>query len=79
MTLAQAKDASHQGRCDEDVKYLCSLPAIKRQLKKISDEGLKNELRGYGAWDDEELNNRVENEERIIWISAGNIREECRK
>jgi hypothetical protein len=79
MTLAQAKDASHQGRCDEDVNYLCSLPAIKRQLGKISDEDLKSELSGYGAWSDEDLEDRTENEERIIWISAGNIQEENRK
>jgi hypothetical protein len=76
MTKAQALSASHQGRCDEDVDALLQLPKIKRQLKKISDSDLSDELREYGAWDETELADRAANEHRIIWIAAGNIREE---
>lgn len=76
MTLAQANGASHQGQCAEGVKALCSLPHIKRQLRKISDDDLASELKEYGAWDEEELQDRVANEERIVWIAAGNIVEE---
>jgi hypothetical protein len=73
MTKEQARSCSHQGRCDDDVAYLCEDKKIKRQLKKISDEDLKEELREYGIWDEEELQDRKENEERIIWIAAGDI------
>ena len=76
MTRKQALSASHMGRCDEDVQALVSHPKIKRQLKKISDEKLRDELREYGAWDHEELQDREENELRIIWIAAGNIADE---
>lgn len=79
MTKAQAASAFHPGQCDEDVKELLKHPKIKRQLAKISDEDLAADLRGYGAWDEEELKNREENEMRIIWIAAGNINDEVCK
>jgi hypothetical protein len=75
MTKKQALSASHPGLCDLDVKALLRIPAIKRQLAKISDSDLTAELSEYGAWDETELSNRAENEERIIWIAAGNIAE----
>ncbi len=73
MTKKQAISASHSGPCDLDVKALLHLPAIKKQLAKISDADLTAELYEYGAWDNEELSNHADNEERIIWIAAGNI------
>lgn len=76
MTLAQAESASHPGPCDADVAQLLTLPAIKRQLKKIDDATLQAELKEYGAWDDEELQDRAANESRIIWLAAGNITDE---
>lgn len=76
MTLAQAQSASHQGQCDDDVAYLLTLPAINRQLAKIPDDKLADELRQYGAWDETELANRKDNENRIVWIASGNITEE---
>jgi len=79
LTKDQASSASHPGECDADVAALLKLPNIKRQLKKISDTDLTEELREYGAWSDEELKSRVDNESRIIWIAAGNIIEELRE
>lgn len=79
MTRKQAASASHQGACDDDVQALLSIPAIRRQLKKIPDELLAAELREYGAWDDTELENRENNEARIVWIAAGNIVESWRE
>lgn len=76
MTLEDAKTASHPGRCDEDVEYIRKRPKIARQLAKISNEDLRAELKEYGAWDAEELQDREDNERRIVWIAAGNIREE---
>jgi hypothetical protein len=79
MTMKQAKSASHQGDCLCDVLALCSLPDIKRQLAKITDADIIAELSEYGAWESDEMQLRHENEERIIWIAAGNIVEESRK
>jgi len=76
MTLSEANSAAHQGDCEADVIELLRLPKIRRQLKKIPDADLQAELSEYGAWDDEELQDREANEERIIWIAAGNIVEE---
>lgn len=76
MTKKQALSVSHNGVCDDDVACLLMLPTIKRQLAKISDNALAAELPEYGAWNDEELADRKANESRIIWIAAGNIRED---
>ena len=76
MTLARAQSASHSGDCEADVLELLKVPAIKAQLARIPTPALVAELEEYGAWDDEELQDRAENEKRIIWIAAGNICEE---
>jgi hypothetical protein len=73
MTKRQAESASHSGDCLPGVIDILSLPSIKKQLANIQDDKLKNELKEYGAWSEEELNDRRNNEERIIWIAAGNI------
>lgn len=76
LTRDQALTGSHQGSCDEDIKALLTLPAIKRQFKKIDPEKVKEELKEYGAWDDTELSNVEDNQARILWIACGDIREE---
>ena len=66
-------DCSHQGACDDDVEYWA------RKLERpaaLTAEAVAAELREYGAWDDEELADDEANWRRIIWIAAGNIREE---
>ena len=77
MTKQQALSCSHPGPCDLDVLILLEQPKIKRQLQKISDEKLIAELSEYGAWDENELQDRPANEQRIIWIAASNIIEDC--
>lgn len=76
MTRAQAESVSHSGECFEDCKELLTIPKIKRELKKITEEDLKAELKEYGAWNKEELEDRSDNELRIIWIAGCNIIEE---
>lgn len=76
MTLNEARSASHQGDCEADVIDLLKTAKIKRQLKKISAADLRSELYEYGAWSDEELQDREANEMRIVWLAAGNIVDE---
>lgn len=76
MTLSQALDASHPGPCDSEVAALLDTPAIKKQLDKISPDSIRAELQEYGAWDETELSDDSENRLRIVWIAAGDIREE---
>jgi len=75
LTLGDALSASHSGPCDSDVAELLEKPYIVKQLDKIPDSDLAAELRSYGAWDDTELSNRQENNARIVWVAAGDIRE----
>lgn len=76
ITKEQARTGSHQGRCDDDIQYLLTVPAIRRQLNKIPAQDIRKELSEYGAWDESELSNDDDNKARILWIACCNIREE---
>lgn len=65
-------DCYHQGACDEDVKYWQK----KIDLSHIPDDKLIAELKEHGAWDQDELSDRKANEQRIIWLAAGQIKDE---
>lgn len=75
MTKKEAESMSHSGSCDSDVKAFSETAKAKRQLKKISDSDLIKELSEYGCWTPEQLADRTENEQRILWIAASNISE----
>jgi len=65
-------DCSHSGACDEDVAYWA--PRIKRP-GDATKEKIREDLKETGGWDAEELDDDNKNWERIVWIAAGNIRE----
>ena len=67
ITKAQAAIGSHQGQCDQDIAYLRTVPAIRRQLAKIDPATLAAELSEYGAWADVELGNHDQNLSRLLW------------
>lgn len=75
MTMAQAQSGSHQGRCDDDVAVLCEVPEIAAQLDAFGAEKIAAELKGYGAWDAEELADHTQNRARLVWCAACNIAE----
>lgn len=78
ITLKQAQGASHQGQCDQDVLELSKEAKIARQLAKIDPALLISELKEYGAWDDDELQDHAQNLQRLLWLACGDIVEECR-
>jgi hypothetical protein len=59
----------HQGRCDDDVKDA-------EPFFTVDDfDGLREHLKGYGAWDSEELKDDSANLQRLLWLGAGDIQE----
>ncbi len=75
MTLAQAKDMSHSGSCDDDVAFYLKTPAIARQLAKINPADIGAELKEYGAWDADELADHEQNLQRLLWLAAVDMAE----
>ncbi len=73
MSLDEAKSASHQGQCDEDVQALSRVPHIAAQLADIDPALLASELREYGAWDETQLADHDQNIQRLLWSLAGDI------
>lgn len=73
ITKQDAMTGSHQGQCDDDIAALRTVPYIRRQLAKLDPKALREELGGYGAWDDAELSDHDANLSRILWIACGDI------
>jgi len=73
ITKAQSMQGSHQGQCDSDILQLSQVPAIRRQLNKVDPDLLREELKQYGAWEDEELLDHAQNLQRILWLACCDI------
>ncbi|GAB6119630.1 hypothetical protein [Dysgonomonas termitidis] len=70
-----AEWTDHPGDCYKDLARLMQIDEVRDELGKIDAENLKLELKEYGAWTDEELNNHNDNLVRILWITCCNINE----
>lgn len=68
----EAVDACHhQGACDADVEHWAPLIKID-----ATPDAIRAELKEYGTWSAEELQDDEQNKRRIVWIAAGNIQDE---
>lgn len=76
LHVDDAHQGSHQGACDDDIAALAQKPYIAAQLAEMDADRVRDELREYGAWDDEELSDEAQNLHRLLWVSCGNINEE---
>lgn len=76
LTHAQALSAAHPGDCEPQVQALLKADNVIEQLNKIDPGEIRAELSEYGAWDEAELADDQANRSRVVWIAAGNIREE---
>ncbi len=73
ITKSQAAIGSHQGACDDDIKYLRTVPQIRRQLSKLDPSLVSAELKEYGAWDEQERADHEANLDRLLWVACGDI------
>lgn len=74
LTAEQMTACSHPGPCDDDVEETVK----ELDLTQIQPDDLRAELKDYGAWDDDELQDHAANLRRIVWIAAGNIKDDIR-
>ena len=76
ITKNEARIGSHQGQCDADVLALSKTPRIRRQLAKLNPALVRDELREYGAWEEDELMDDAQNLQRLLWIACGDVAED---
>jgi len=73
-------DCSHSGQCDQEVAHW--VPLIKKQVEKDNfsnkptAEKIREELREFGAWTSEDLQDDDQNWHRLVWCASCNIAEE---
>ena len=75
ITRTDAAKCSLSGDNEPALKELMQKRYIKKQLKTLNPDKLKKELKEYGAWDSEQLENHEENLLRWLWISCVDITE----
>lgn len=78
MTYEQALSCSHSGDCFDDVLLAMEDENILKQLNNYTDEQIRNALKEYGAWDDNDLSDIRMNKIRVIWLGANDIVEEVK-
>lgn len=72
LPAAALEECYHTGPCDADVDRwhpLCDFSGV-------TDQDLRDWLYEYGCWSDEELQDRVDNEKRALWLLAIDWQEE---
>jgi len=55
------------------LEALANDPTIAEQFSRVSTDIMALELREYGAWSEEELQDRGANIRRLIWLACGDI------
>jgi len=78
LTKADALNVSQAGDMSSQVCDLLQKGYVKKQADKIDPVALCDELRDYGAWDNDQLQDHKANLERLVWIAGGDIRENDR-
>lgn len=73
MTAIAVRLMSAPGRVDDAVHKFA--PQIDRD-PRLTPDAVRAELAEYGAWEESELQDDAENWERLVWILAGDIRQE---
>lgn len=73
LTRQCIEECAHQGKCDDDVEHWVGL--LRPQLDEIAPDHVRACLKGYGAWDAEELADDEQNLRRFLWIAACNAKE----
>ena len=75
LLMKHAREVHHPGDCEPDVLRVMQLPYVRRQLERVDSKKLRDELRGYGGWEEEELQDHQENLKRLVWIAGCDIAE----
>lgn len=73
LTRECYRDCSHMGKCDDDVAFWVS--ELRPYLDELSADLVAAVLRPYGAWDTDELKDHEANLARLLWVAAGDCKD----
>lgn len=68
------RDCSAQGRVDAEVEYWA--PIVRGHNLDVKAEDVREELKEYGAWTEQDLLSDIDNWRRIVWCAACSIKDE---
>ena len=76
IPIELAETAHHSGACDDDVLAISKDEWVRDFTTAWNPDIVVNVLREYGAWEDEELKDRQQNIQRMLWIACCDIAEQ---
>lgn len=77
LPLAIVVACSQPGQnASSDVEQALRNIKLLHQLDQMDMEDIREELAEYGAWDEEQLADDEENLRRLVWVAAGQLRDE---
>jgi hypothetical protein len=76
IPIELAESTFHSGSCDDDVYAVSQEGYIQNITKDLNPDIVRNVLDEYAAWDDEELKDKKENIQRLLWIACSDIAEQ---
>lgn len=68
-------ECSAPGPADAAVDYWLSRPEVREVIMRAPADDLRDYLRDYGAWDDEDLEDDETNRQRLLWLACGDFAE----
>lgn len=69
-------ECSQSGSVDAEVAFWAPIVFLAKPNQGISPEAIRSELKECGAWDEKELEDTKQNERRIVWIAACDLKEQ---
>jgi hypothetical protein len=64
------EDCSHSGSCDYDVAMWLQREPVKTLIEALDSDAMRCALKGYGAWEPDELADDDANRARILWLAC---------
>lgn len=68
-------ECSAPGPADETVAAWRKDERVAAVLARLDPRQVRSHLKGYGAWDEEELADDDQNLTRVLWLACGDFRE----
>ena len=75
LTGEEINSICTMGSNDAAVESVCNKPCLRCWMTRYSKELIREEIRDYSDWTEEELSSDEENLQRLVWLLAWDVSE----
>lgn len=73
LTGEEINSICSSGYNDEAVEFVCEKPCLRCWMSRYSKELIREKVREYGNWTEEDLANDKDNLQHLIWLLAWDV------